>query len=639
MSVHSVPSRSDNMVQKYRNVYGLDTETDNDGSTAWIVQWALSNGTKEFIGRDLYSFKDTLKQLIAAKLGKQYIYIHNLNYDFHFIKKAIVEICQEWNLDLQPIVRKGSIISVTLQPTKESPVKSTIIFRDSAKKIAGHLRDLAKTVKMEKLEGVSEDFHPGWSNEIDFTDPASWEYVKMDARIVAVSMRELHKIGDVRSTSSGDAWSAAHKFLAKDKEGKEYKKPILWDKYFPRLEPAIDKFCRRAYYGGVNISEHRGVNAATPDRPLNHEDIRSSYPTTIKFDKLPIGIPSRQYTMPDPDTTLFIGWVSIKFRVKDGCIPYFTFKDGADAIMEGLECGQPVAECRHYHNMALTNIDLITLSQFYDIEFEPDFPEEYLVFIGKAGIFADYIDHWYKVKESNEKGSIQYHAAKMKMNQLYGRFGLAIENTKTVLDWDDDLGDYNFREVAYEDKEDSDAYVPYAVFCTAYARARLLENVIAVGQENVIHCDTDSVVHYGSVSDQIGHTADLGDWDIEGTPLKIYEGGFKRYIEVFHEPIRSLKDVKVSCAGVPQRVNKNGTPVGMWVQLLDDPTLICKNEELGKPDYCIRSQWLRDLYHKDGLDPNCVDTRKLLPRKVPGGVILDKHTHRLNDGLVWRLRR
>lgn len=40
----------------YRQVYGADFETDNDGTSAWIVQYAISSGTGEYYGHTLQGF-------------------------------------------------------------------------------------------------------------------------------------------------------------------------------------------------------------------------------------------------------------------------------------------------------------------------------------------------------------------------------------------------------------------------------------------------------------------------------------------------------------------------------------------------------------------------------------------------------
>ena len=80
-------------------------------------------------------------------------------------------------------------------------------------------------------------------------------------------------------------------------------------------------------------------------------------------------------------------------------------------------------------------------------------------------------------------------------------------------------------------------------------------------------------------------------------------------------------------------------PIGMWIELLDDPQLITTESVLGHHSYQIKSKWLRKLYTDNGMDPDDVNTMKLIPRKVPGGVILEERQHTLNDNLTWRLRR
>lgn len=117
------------------------------------------------------------------------------------------------------------------------------------------------------------------------------------------------------------------------------------------------------------------------------------------------------------------------------------------------------------------------------------------------------------------------------------------------------------------------------------------------------------------------------------------EGGVKRYIELAAFPIRAFDDVLAfTCAGMPQKL-KDGVPVGMWVEVLDDPMLICETgRTFGHTDYSIKSQWLRDLYEKNGMDPDHVNTMRLLPRKVKGGVLLEETTFVMHDMQMIRSR-
>ena len=77
----------------------------------------------------------------------------------------------------------------------------------------------------------------------------------------------------------------------------------------------------------------------------------------------------------------------------------------------------------------------------------------------------------------------------------------------------------------------------------------------------------------------------------------------------------------------------------MWVEIMDDPEIIATGAILGSEDYRIKSKWLRDVYLAHGRDPDHVNTLKLLPRKVPGGIILEGHQHELSDNLRIRFNR
>ena len=222
------------------------------------------------------------------------------------------------------------------------------------------------------------------------------------------------------------------------------------------------------------------------------------------------------------------------------------------------------------------------------------------------------------------------------LNAAYGRFALIPDGSTTELVLED--GEPVWK--TSEEKGEPTAFLPFAMFVTAWARRELMDRVRLVvdtyGVDSVLHCDTDSVIYLGEPIG--GYGKELGMWDLESRPDGIYEGGFKRYIEVFTDR-EGLDCFNVTCAGVPQPKRADGLPYGMWIELLDDPERIFGGE-LGHESYTIKSDWLRSMYWEHNKDPGNVNTLKLLPRRVPGGVILEGHTHEIDsDGLALRLSR
>ena len=602
-------------------IWGLDTETDHDGQKAWIVQWVVTGRYGTFKGTCSRTLTHCLRKLGRTR-EKQYIYIHNLAYDLEFIKYCIWDLIHEFGGRINPIFRNGKPIQIALDVNGR-----TLIFRDSAKKWQGNLRSLGDALNYPKLENIDPEFHPGWSDLLDLETEEAWRYVIRDAKICAKAGEFWHSQGFNRATTSGDAW---HDMRA-------MKGTKMWNNYFPPLTREEDDKLRDGYFGGINISRRNGYHQG----PITHEDRVSMYPAVMLNRPLPVGSPiytGHQF----PDTELWVGRMTVKLDLKEGHIAWFTFKNGIDYCGENIDYGQHIEHCNEWHTLTLTNVDWDNLAIDYDITVMKG-PAEFWTFASATGILKEYIDKWAAEKKAAPKGSAAREHAKRMLNASYGRFALIPDGEVTELIEEDGNLRWRCETVAGEPS----AYLPYALFVTAWARRELMDRVRKVqeirGADSILHCDTDSVIYIGEPIG--GYGKEIGDWDLESQPIGIYEGGFKRYIEFLPGPMYQEKNGKIkitginlTCAGVPQPKRADGLPYGMQIELIDRPFRILGGE-LGHEHYKIECEWLRDLYKKHGKDPDDVNTLKLLPRRVPGGVILEGHTHEIDDGLHIRLNR
>lgn len=609
------------------NVYGCDFETDTDGSSnAWIVQYCITNGDKYWTGTSLEDFMSDAFKIMRKE--KAYFYFHNLKFDLDYLKYQLYEL-RYMNIEIKAIIRKGNPVSIILKPPRSTGLHDLVI-RDSAKKIDGDLKSLGKLVGLPKLEGF--DFYPGWSQFVDFDDPNNWDYVKRDAQIVQKAMQLLHDQGHDHSTLSGDAWHEAKAILSTDSKGRtNLDRNYRWNKYFPKLNIRLDLELRNGYYGGVNISNNVGL----VEGPITHADVNSMYPTVMTYDPLPYGIPGRTTRCPSK-RTLYIMHACFKFNLKEGKYPWFLFKTALSCKAEGLKTNEPIVNCKSWHELYLTSVDLQTLSETYDITVNEDEIIEYFTFKSKIGVMKPYIKKYREMKERSEKGTLDYLWSKKMQNACYGRFGLNPISEEIQLEFDHEVLKWLSTESI---NDDNDAYLPYAMFVTAHARRRLLEYVNQVPVEDLIHADTDSVIHKGDPLPTIDYGKELGQWDIEQRPIRMYEGGFKRYVEVLSDDVSSLKHLSVACAGVSQKKNENDVPIGAWVEILDNPQIITTNNVIGRPDYKIKSEWLRKIYLDNNMNPDCVNTYMLKNSKVIGGTILKETQIKLNDNMRFRLRR
>ncbi len=598
-------------------IWGFDTETDNDGNSAWIVQWVITGKAGTYKGTDTRALLHRLRTLGRSR-EHQYIYIHNLKYDLEFLRIVLWNLQEEYGAKLTPIFRNGQPIQVSVEVNNR-----ILIFRDSAKKWQGNLRSLGGALDYPKLENIDPDFKPGWSAALDLDSEEDWKYVIRDARICAKAGEFWHGGGFKHATTSGDAWADMRNMIGIP----------LWKELFPPLTRELDDILRDGYFGGINISRNKGHHKG----PITHEDKVSMFPGVMLLKPLPVGNPIYMGAV-KPQSGLWVGKMRVKLHIKEGHIPWFTFKNGIDYCGEDIEYGQHIEDCKQWHNLTLTCVDWENLSIDYDIEVDTC-AGEFWAFKQRTGVLTEYIEKWGAEKKKAKKGSAEREHAKRMLNAAYGRFALIPDESHTELVMDEETSEPIWR--THEEKGEPSAYLPYAMFVTAWARRELMDRVRKVvdayGVDSVLHCDTDSVIYLGEPLG--GYGKDLGMWDLESRPNEIYEGGFKRYIEVFRNAEKPLDRFKVTCAGVPQPKRADDLPYGMWVELLDKPTRIF-GEELGDAHYTIKSKWLREMYKDAGKDPDDVNTLKLLPRRVPGGVILEGHTHKIDDdGLKIRLSR
>ena len=605
-------------------IWGLDTETDHDGQRAWIVQWVITGRYGTWKGTDVSTLTHRLRKLGRTR-EKQYIYIHNLKYDLEFIKYCLKDLVDNYGAELHPIFRNGMPVQIGLDVNGR-----TLIFRDSAKKWQGNLRSLGDALNYPKLENIDPDFKPGWSKDLDYDNPETWRYVIRDAAICAKAGEFWHSQGFTRATTSGDAWH----------DMREVRGRKFWDEQFPSLTREEDDQLRDAYFGGINISLNKGHHKG----PITHEDRVSMYPAVMLNRPLPVGKPVYMGAI-KPASGLWVGRLRVRFKLREGHVAWFTFKNAVDYCGEDLKYGEHVTECRQWHNLILTCVDWDNLNIDYEVEVMEPYGE-FWAFRSRTGLLKPYIDKWAAAKKAAPKGSAEREHAKRMLNAAYGRFALIPDGEETELVEED--GDLKWRSSVVEGEPT--AYLPLALFVTAWARRELMDRVRKVisvhGPGCILHSDTDSVIYLGEPIGDYGK--EIGDWDLESQPIEIYEGGFKRYVEFFDAPNYEIdKDgkikmtgINVTCAGVPQPKRADGLPYGMWLEILDRPERILGGQVLGHPHYHIQSEWLRFLYEIHGKDPDDVNTMKLLPRKVPGGVILEGHTHEIDsDGLALRLSR
>jgi hypothetical protein len=351
---------------------------------------------------------------------------------------------------------------------------------------------------------------------------------------------------------------------------------------FPLLDRDMDEFIRKAYRGGwtyVN-PKHQGKIFEEPGEVY---DVNSMYPAVMRQESFPINLPE----LLSPGRLELEGYphtiVGALFdaRIKPGRLPMIQVRN--DARYNPVQYQTEVAGIEWFG----TEIDWALLHDQYDVEIH-----EWLggvAFRGQTGLFDRYIDKWMEVKATATGGARQQ--AKFQLNNLWGRFAINPLRAARTPSIDPDGTP---RYVLGPQKYDEPCFTPVGVWTTSYGRDRVIRAAQSFG-DAFLAADTDSVHKLGLGSGILDvHETRLGAWKLEATFEKATYLRAKAYAELIDGK------VEAHVAGLPRKLLG-----GMRVEDLQVGTRF---------------------------------SGKLVPKRVPGGVILESTDFVIGEKDAWGYR-
>lgn len=350
-----------------------------------------------------------------------------------------------------------------------------------------------------------------------------------------------------------------------------------WRSYFPLLQPEMDRFCRKAYRGGISY-----VNPKFKEKAVGCGqvfDANSLYPSQMLLKPMPIGMPvyfeGEPHIDPSKGRDLYIVHIVCAFKVKKDYIPMIQVKHNM-----GFNPSEFVTKSIEPIDLWLTNVDYDLFRESYEVS-DLQFIEGYY-FRSATGLFDDYIHQFQEIKE-NSTGALRQ-IAKLFLNNIYGKFGTnPIRHSRLPK-----LAPNGVVQFVDTGEEEVKAiYVPLACFVTAYGRAELCRNAHA-NWERFCYCDTDSIHILGmEAPDGVKiHQTHFGAWKCESTFDRAKFLRAKTYIEE--------KDGKliVKCCGLPDKAKKQVTFDNFRIGALYTGKLARKTIEggviLNETTFCIR---------------------------------------------------
>lgn len=488
------------------------------------------------------------------------VYFHNLAFDGSFMLDWLFRNGYAHSTNQGP--RKGEF--TTLISNMGKFYSMSVKWRNGRRV---EFRDSLKKLPMS-VKNVAKAFSLEQSKgDIDYhlERPVGWEitpdeaeYIKNDVQIIARALWVQIQEGMTRLTVGSDSLQEFKRLMSKRR----------FDKLFPVLPMSMDAEIRHAYRGGFTYADERFRGKIVgPGRVF---DVNSLYPSVMYDRILPYGEPIFYEGLPDVTTKypLFIVSLTFTAKLKPGHIPCIQVKGSPffTSTQYQTEIKEPVT-------LSCTNVDLALWREHYDMDILSY--NGAWRFHGTSGLFCEYIDKWMAVKETASGGLRTI--AKLHLNSLYGKFATNPNITPKIPVMEDDA----VKLVIGEEDERNPVYTAMGVFITAYAR----DVTIRAAQAHYpafVYADTDSLhlLQSESEADTLDvHPSRLGAWKHEYD----FEKGLFARAKCYTE-LKSDGKYETHIAGLPDTIAERVT--------FDD---------------------YRDGRTFDG---------KLLPKRVPGGIVL-----------------
>lgn len=468
----------------------------NDQKAAFMYCWQMCLNGAVLIGRTWEEFEKVIQRihdLLGLSNSKRLVlYVHNLSFEFQFIRKRL-----QWSnvfaIDDREPVRCLSTLGIE--------------FRCSYK-LSGYslfkLGDQLIKYKVQKKHG-----------DLDYSLIRTWKtpltdkeigYCANDVLVVASYIQEkIEQDGDITKiplTKTGYVRQACRdKCFPKNDRTASYHYRDLMKRL--TLEPDEYMQLKRAFAGGFTHANAEKVGEVYID--VSSYDFTSSYPAVMLSERFPM---SKGRKVDIPDKKKFIYYLRNFCCVFDITLKNIRPKLGArDNPLSFSKCynvkGYTLNNGRIVYadelTTTMTNVDFSVFIKFYD--YDPgvqlgDFRIYLPGYLPKAIIEAvlDFYQAKTTLKDVIGK-EVEYLNGKENVNSIYGCIVTDICRDEHIYEGNEWVSNPpNIEEAIkkYNDKYMRFLFYPWGLFITSYARANLFTGIEEFG-DDYIYSDTDSI--------------------------------------------------------------------------------------------------------------------------------------------------
>lgn len=534
----------------------------NDKKQCCMYAWVFGINGKCIRGRTWEEFLNTIDTCIKhyeLSINKRLvIYVHNLEYEFQFIKHLF-----EWD----------TIFSVESRRPLYAITKNGIEFRCSYLLSSLSLAKVGENLlkyKVNKMVG-DLDYKLIRHSQTPLTEK-EWGYILNDGLVVmAFIQEEIERLGDIRKipkTKTGYVRNLCKENCLNDKNKYEYNKIMKR----LRMTPEDYQELRRTYSGGFTHANHNFVGKVNEN--VSSFDFTSSYPAVMISEQYPMSKAYFKKITSKEEFERYIKYYCCMFEVvfydiiaKEDYEHYISRSRCYVCKDYALDNGRVVSASEL--RMSVTEQDFEIIRQMYTWSKMgvANFRYYYKGYLPKEIVIT--ILELYKSK-TTLKGVVgkeaEYMASKNMINSMYGNCVTDPCKDLTLYEegkgWFVEKNDLATMIDKYNNSFSRTLYYPWGVWVTAYARRNLFSGIMEF-KNDYIYSDTDSIKVFNKdkhkdyidnynkdIKNKInkclsnynipldmacpktikGIEKPLGVWDYEGTYTRFKTLGAKRYM-------------------------------------------------------------------------------------------------------------
>ena len=484
---------------KYINVpCAFDIEVssfyDNGDKRACMYAWMVGLGGYCVMGRTWEELIEVLDKIVDY-LGLSTdiilpIYVHNLAYEFQFIKDRF-----DW----------AKVFAIDVRKPNYALTTKGIEFRCSYQ-LSGYSLDMVgknlQKYKVRKLKG-NLDYEKIRHSKTPLTDKEIM-YCVNDVLVVMAYIQECIEIeGDITkipNTKTGYVRRAVKQNCLGTGQGKN--KNWMYRDFIQGLTLDADEYkqLRRAFQGGFTHASafHSGITL----HDIDSYDFTSSYPTVMLCEKFPMSVSEKVeiHNRKELDYNLnryccLFDVMFLNIRPKQMYEDYISSSRCSSLINQTVNNGRVVSADRLV--TTITEQDFMIIDKLYEWDNMSitNFRRYKKRYLPKK--FIESILEFYETKtqlKDVEGKEVEYMQAKANLNSLYGMIVTDIVRDEITYN-DEWLSEKPNLDKAIEKYNKSKArflYYPWGVWVTAYARKNLFTGICNC-KEDYVYSDTDSI--------------------------------------------------------------------------------------------------------------------------------------------------